>query len=268
MAIANLTPIGDGHYISLSVGAGSGADYLQIDDPPDSPDDATTYLAQPGPGTPSASAILSAFSAELGAITQVVVTARCYDYNVGDLSIQLFLRIGGSDYLGTAQTVTPVSTWLDFTETWTTNPATGEIWTLNDLAALEAGVKVAAGNLLYFTQIYATVTYFELPVYVVNSTTFYGVIAGWQRVQKRRTPDGITWQNYALHTWEIAQMEVSDFLILQGLQGQRLTNLQTASLADSRIGATYTAAEIIGLSGEQVGRRMVNVRVEFRVDVS
>lgn len=45
MAIANLTPIGDGHYISLSVGAGSGADYLQIDDPPDSPDDATTYLA-------------------------------------------------------------------------------------------------------------------------------------------------------------------------------------------------------------------------------
>jgi hypothetical protein len=107
------------------------------------------------------------------------------------------------------------------------------------------------------------------PTFVVNTTiACYGVFAGWQRVQKRRTPGGITWQNYALHTWDISQMEMSVFLSLLALQGQRLTSLATTAIGDVNNGATYTSAEITTLSGAQTGRRAVDVRIEFRVDIS
>lgn len=108
------------------------------------------------------------------------------------------------------------------------------------------------------------------PTFVVNGTiTCYGVIADWQRQAKRVNSDGtITYQPYALHTWDIEQMEIATFLLLQAQQGQRLTSLATTDIDDRNNGATYTSAEMGIISGQQTGRRAVNVHIEYRVDIT
>lgn len=107
------------------------------------------------------------------------------------------------------------------------------------------------------------------PVYTVNSSiTCYGVRAGWQRVEKRRNSDGTTdFQPWALHTWDIAQMEMTTFESLRALQGAALASLATNDIIDRNDNATYTSAVLGLVNGQQIGRRAVNVRLEFRVDV-
>ena len=96
-----------------------------------------------------------------------------------------------------------------------------------------------------------------------------GVIAAWQRVAKRRNTDGsITWQNYALHRWTIAQMEMSACLSLLAQSGKRLTSLATSNINDVNNGATYTSAELTVVNYQQVGRRAVGIRCEFRADIT
>lgn len=109
------------------------------------------------------------------------------------------------------------------------------------------------------------------PTFVINSTiTFYGVKAEWQRVPKRKNSDGsIDWQPYAMHTWDVLQMEMDTFLDLQALSGARLTSLATTDIEDRNNGATYTAAEIVEMvNTSQVGRRATSCRCVFKVDVS
>lgn len=104
------------------------------------------------------------------------------------------------------------------------------------------------------------------PTFAINGgANIPGVTATWQRLEKRWTPAGIEWQAYALHTWDIAQMEMGVFLALRAKRGRVLSSLATTNIADINSGATYTDAEIITVSGSQLGRRAVNVRVEFRV---
>jgi hypothetical protein len=108
------------------------------------------------------------------------------------------------------------------------------------------------------------------PVFTINgSISFYGVKAEWQRVIKRKNADGsITYQPYALHTWTIPQMEVSTFLSLQALSGQRLTSLATTNINDVNNGATYSSVELSVVNCTQVGRRATGITASFRVDVS
>jgi hypothetical protein len=107
------------------------------------------------------------------------------------------------------------------------------------------------------------------PVYIVNSTEFYGVNASWQQVVKRKNSDGsIVYQPYALHTWEISQAEMDSFLALNLIQGQALTSLQTVDITDAAAGATYTSAELTDIVNiTQTGRRATGLRVVFRVGV-
>jgi hypothetical protein len=109
-----------------------------------------------------------------------------------------------------------------------------------------------------------------LPTFVINGTiTLAGVKAEWQRAPKRVNADGTTtWQNYALHTWEIPQMTMANFESLRALQGTQLTSLATTTLADRNVGATYTVVEVGLVNCQQVGRRATNVHLEFRVDIS
>lgn len=107
------------------------------------------------------------------------------------------------------------------------------------------------------------------PTYVVNSTfTFYGVRSSWQRVPKRVNSDGTTdWQPYLLNVWDIAQMEESSFQSLRALQGAALTSLATNAVEDRNNGDTYADVELALVNGSQVGRRITNVHLEFRVKV-
>lgn len=105
------------------------------------------------------------------------------------------------------------------------------------------------------------------PTFVINSTiTAHGVVANWQRVVKRQNADGTTtYQPYWLHTWDIAQMEMTTFLGLQALQGQALTSLATTTVTDRNNAATYTSVTMSLVSGQHTGRRVTGVRLEFRV---
>ena len=108
-----------------------------------------------------------------------------------------------------------------------------------------------------------------IPAYSINGTTFYGVNSEWQRVMKRRGPDGITYQPYAMNILSIPQMEMATFLILQALSGQRLASLGTNDIDDVGTGITYTSAEIVeAVNTAQIGRRATGCRLSVRVDVS
>lgn len=108
------------------------------------------------------------------------------------------------------------------------------------------------------------------PTFVINGTiTFHGVVASWERVPKRKNSDGsIDYQPYALHTWQIAQAEMDSYLSLLAQSGHRLTSLATTNINDVNNGATYTSVELSVVNCQQVGRRAVGIRCEFRVDVS
>lgn len=107
------------------------------------------------------------------------------------------------------------------------------------------------------------------PVYTVNgSITFYGVRSSWQRVPKRVNSDGTTdWQPYLINSWDIAQAEMSSYEALRALQGAALTSLATNAVEDRNNGDTYTDVELSLVNGSQVGRRITNVHLEFRVKV-
>ena len=106
------------------------------------------------------------------------------------------------------------------------------------------------------------------PTFAINGgAALSGVLASWQRVEKRWTPARIVWQDCAIHTWDIAQMEMNDFETLRALRGRVLSSLATTNINSINSGATYTNAEIISVYGSQIGRRAVNVRVEFRVKI-
>ena len=86
---------------------------------------------------------------------------------------------------------------------------------------------------------------------------------------KRKNADGsIEYQPYALHIWQIAQMEMDIYLSLLAQSGKRLTSLATTNINDVNNGATYTNAEVSVVNAQQIGRRAVGIRCEFRVDVS
>ena len=108
------------------------------------------------------------------------------------------------------------------------------------------------------------------PTFVINgSITFHGVVASWGRVPKRKNSDGsIDYQPYALHTWDVPQMEMDTYLSLLAQSGKRLTSLATTNIDDVNNGATYTAVELAVVNAQQIGRRAVGIRCEFRVDVS
>ncbi len=264
MATTYLYPNGAGNYNDFSV---SGAPYIwqALDDPAGSPDTTTTGTA---PLVPSYQSVrLGEYQAGC-VISQISISI--YARSPGATSTgRIFLRIGGANYESGDLTI-PTS-YGTLSNIWLTNPATGGNWTPADLFALEAGLRITEvhSTSILLSQLYATVTYTAPATFAVNGTAFYGVIASWQRQRKRRLTNGtIEWQNYALHTWEIAQMEMANYLALQAQHGQRLTSLATVDIDDCRVGATYTNAEIINLSGEQVGQRMTGVQVQFRADVS
>jgi hypothetical protein len=108
------------------------------------------------------------------------------------------------------------------------------------------------------------------PTFNINGgSNIPGVIAEWERIPKRKRTDGtIDYQPWARHVWTIPQATMSDFETWQGLSGDVLTSLDTTTLNDRNNGAQYTSVEVGMVTCEHIGLRAVNIRIEFRVDVS
>lgn len=109
----------------------------------------------------------------------------------------------------------------------------------------------------------------SVPIYQVNNgTEMPGVFADWSRVVKRvNTDKTIDYQPHALHTWRIEQMTAADFEELQALQGATLTELKTNDIDLRNQPTTYFNSVMRLVNGKHVGARVVDVNVEFRVDV-
>ncbi len=107
--------------------------------------------------------------------------------------------------------------------------------------------------------------------YSVNGgSEIFGVLSTWQRLPKQRqtTTGQITFQNYALNTWQLASMTMTLFLTLQALSGQNLTSLETNDITARKSAATYSAGAEVGLVNcQHVGLEAQGVTVQFRVKV-
>ena len=57
-------------------------------------------------------------------------------------TVRLFVRISGTNYYGSAQTVT--ASYQYIREIWTLNPATSAQWTTADLAQIEVGYELVS----------------------------------------------------------------------------------------------------------------------------
>jgi hypothetical protein len=107
--------------------------------------------------------------------------------------------------------------------------------------------------------------------YEVNSNTINaGVQATWPPIVTGENADATqkinaTW--YA-HLWRCDTMEMVEFEVLEPLKGSAFTELKTTGQAVPNTGDTFATGKIMDVQGRHVGRRMVNVRVRFLVDVT
>ncbi len=154
--IDTLRPNGSGSITNLS-SSGCGSNYQCVDES-SSDGDATrvtcpssSYLtdvyAMTNPGTGS------------GTIDSIIVHCLAKKSKVqGD--VQPTIYVGGTEYNGTAQSLT--TSYADYSQTWTTNPGTGVVWTFSDINNLQAGIRISAQNSnfpSYCTQVWVELHY-------------------------------------------------------------------------------------------------------------
>lgn len=107
--------------------------------------------------------------------------------------------------------------------------------------------------------------------YEVNSTAITaGVQARWEPIVTGSKNDGnqrlnAKWQR---HTWQARKMEMGTYETLYPLRGTALTELKTTGHATVSTGGTYSTANVMAVTGRQVGRWMENVVVTFLVDTT
>lgn len=194
MATQNLLPIADGFHNDFSLNNCSQA-WQCVDDPVGSPD-VTTSLTKVLGGTGYQSVVIDAFDPglsldEVAVINNVTVTVRAETQDGGANTFRLFVRLSNVNYYGTNKSAT--NSYADYAQVWNTNPATGKVWKISQLAALQVGLHLSANSSLVFqfTQIYVTIDYTVLTgvgavslkssnVLVIQSVDASADRGGWQ----------------------------------------------------------------------------------------
>jgi hypothetical protein len=106
--------------------------------------------------------------------------------------------------------------------------------------------------------------------YAVNSQAISGGIqARWEPLPTGQTDNGATTYttaaDWARHYWDVDEMSMADWLVLDALRGVSLTNVTTTDYDNYNSGKTYTTARLVTVSGRQRGIVMQAVRVEFLI---
>lgn len=139
VAVETIYPTSDGAHTDFTPNAGS-THYTQVDE--NTPDGDTTYVSSSTIGARDSYGLT-----DLSVVTGQVFAVQGHNYNrkddIGLRQVKASLRSGGTDYDGATQTL---STTYSMASTGIHNvdPFDSAAWTIADVNALEAGVKVEA----------------------------------------------------------------------------------------------------------------------------
>jgi len=106
-------------------------------------------------------------------------------------------------------------------------------------------------------------------IYSVNGTTFHGVVSNWTAETVGRNYNNVVrYSPLMTNTWALSVMSKTDFLLLQAMQEETITELKTTTYGTRNSQATYTDVIQMGaVNGTARGHRVENVSVTFRVEI-
>ena len=107
--------------------------------------------------------------------------------------------------------------------------------------------------------------------YEVNSNSIVaGIKAEWKPIPTGSNSDATQKlsENWLMHTWRMSVMEMAEWLILLALRGTLFTELKTTDETTPNSTGTYSTGRVMTVRGQQRGRQMLNVQVEFLVDIT
>ncbi len=165
MATATSVPISDGSTLEWTPNSGT-THYTRLGDPAGSPDDDTTYVST---STDSFGDSVDCAPFSLPgtvSIDSVQIIARA-KLTAGSGNIRIHGVINGSATFGPAGPQAVTGSYANYTETWTTNPDTGQVWTQADVQGTgpnPLGVRMgfyshSLSGTMRVTSIYMRVTY-------------------------------------------------------------------------------------------------------------
>jgi hypothetical protein len=108
-------------------------------------------------------------------------------------------------------------------------------------------------------------------IYEINSTAINaGIQATWPPIVTGQNADATqkintTWYE---HLWRCETMGMGEWEVIEPLKGTAFTELKTTDQDTPNSGNTYSTGNVMNVTGQQVGRRMVNVMMRFLVDVT
>ena len=105
--------------------------------------------------------------------------------------------------------------------------------------------------------------------YSVNSNVITaGILADWPPLIVGRNTDSTPLlSSWYRHIWRIAELDMADWIILKALRGTDLTELKTTDKDTPNVTKTYTTGRVTTVTGQQLGRRMIDVEIGYLVKV-
>ncbi len=178
MSTETLRPTANGDKIEIpSQNPDSGSHYDKVDDV--SPDDAATYIYVLSSSTTSWVRDLFQLSdlTSDNVIESIKIYFRARETG-GTGNARPCLKIDSSEYEGTIIQLT--TSWATYSQTYSTNPKTGEAWTKDEVNSLQVGVdlRIVATDLPYAsdcTQVYVVVTIIDPPAPPTNVQASDGI---------------------------------------------------------------------------------------------
>lgn len=153
MATQTLTVDGDGNTTSGFAAEGGTYTRLQSDDGD------TSRLYTPTANDVRQVSLTNTSGLSGATINSLTVYAKYRSLDPVSNTFQIGVRSGGTDYWSGNKDTVNVTTYVLFSETWTTDPATSAAWTTANLDAVQAGVKKINGVGGAVTYMYAVVDY-------------------------------------------------------------------------------------------------------------
>jgi len=153
-----LRPNASGSY-SQCERSGDSSNYRCVDEA--FADEDSTYVYRSGGGASLDTYHIQNRSEGSGTVNGVTVYARARADGVSDMRMQIVIRTHATIYYGSEIALIGNSGWDNYSETWITNPYTGEAWTWSEIQYLQIGIKLYDDGNGYpeCTQVYAEVNY-------------------------------------------------------------------------------------------------------------